>query len=166
MKFSVSNVLRVAPEIFWEQIFFDEAYNQGLYAALGFATMQVISSDRQPGLIRRSLRAEPPIHAPSALKRKLEGKLFYTEEGEFDLTTRRWSFRSSSSVLPDKVSIRGTIALSPHAEGAQHLVEIEARVTAWGLGSVIERVIERNTRDSYATTIAFTERWATEKGLV
>lgn len=166
MKFEIVNVLRVAPATFWDQLFFDEAYNQSLYAALGFVSVRVLSFDRQPTLIRRSLQAEPPIHAPAALKRKLTGKVFYTEEGELDLVNKRWSFRSNSSVLPDKVSIRGTIECSPHAEGALHRVEIDACVNAWGIGSVIEHLIERNTRESYANTIAFTERWATEKGLV
>ncbi len=166
MQFQLSNVLRVAPATFWDQLFFDEAYNQGLYVALGFANMQVLKLDREPSAVHRTLRAEPPIHAPAVLKRKLVGKLFYTEAGTFDLSTRRWTFQSIPSVLPDQVSIRGEIELLPHADGSLHRVDLDVRVTAWGIGSIIEHVIERNTRESFATTLAFTERWAKEKGLV
>jgi hypothetical protein len=166
VKFEIVNLLRVAPATFWDELFFDEAYNQSLYAALGFVSMRVLSFDRQATVVRRGLQAEPPIHAPAALKRKLTGKVFYSEEGELDLVHKRWTFRSNSSVMPDQVSIRGQIELLPHAEGALHRVEIDARVNAWGIGSVIEHLIERNTRESYDKTIAFTERWAREKGLV
>ncbi len=166
MKFHVANVVRVAPATFWDQLFFDQAYNQSLYVALGFANMHVLSLDRQPATITRSLRAEPPLHAPAVIKRRLEGKFFYTERGEFDRVSKRWTFESIPSVLADQVSIRGTIELLPHAHGAEHCVDIEARVTAWGIGSLIERVIERNTRESFATTISFTEQWVQQKGLV
>lgn len=166
MKFRLLQVLRVAPATFWDQIFFDEAYNQALYVALGFDNMRVLSQEATPASIRRVLRAEPPIHAPAVIKRKLSGKVFYTEDGTLDLQTRRWTFSSVPSVLPDQVSIRGTITLSPHTEGAEHCVDIDVQVSAWGIGNLVEHIIERNTRESFAITIPFTERWAKEKGLV
>jgi len=165
---TLTHVMRVTPATFWEHVFFDPAYNRALYEALGFASMQVISLDSPPdGAIRRELRAEPPLHVPAAIKRKLQGRIFYTEHGHFDVPGQAWKFRSVPSVIPDQVSIVGSLHLAPHPRGALHAVELEARVSAWGfIGSLIEGVIERNSRESFATTVAFTDRWAEEKGLI
>lgn len=160
--------MRVTPATFWERVFFDAAYNRALYEALGFASMQVISLDSPPdGAIRRELRAEPPLHVPAAIKRRLSGKIHYTEHGHFDLPSQAWEFRSVPSVMADQVSIAGRLHLAPHPRGALHSVELEARVSAWGIiGKLVESVIERNSRESFATTVAFTDRWAEEKGLI
>lgn len=166
MKFQLTHVLSVSPATFWGRLFFDRTYNEHLYQALGFANMQVLElEERADGCVRRLLRAEPPLHVPAILKSKLQGKIFYTEDGIYDPAAQTWVFRSIPSVVPDQVSITGRIQLSPHAKGALHAVEVEARVTAWGVGALIERVIERNTRDSFAITTQFIDRWAAEKGL-
>jgi len=167
VKFALAHVMHVTPETFWGRVFLDEEYNRGLYAELGFAGMQILSFDRPPdGAARRVLRAEPPLHVPAALKRKLQGKVFYTEHGHFDVPSQSWHFRSVPSVMSDQVSIVGRVHVAPHPEGAVHTVDLEAHVSAWGIGGLIESVIERNSRESFATTIAFTDRWAREKGLV
>jgi len=166
VKFQVTHILSVTPATFWGQLFFDRVYNEQLYQALGFANMQVLSLEEQAdGVVRRVLRAEPPLHVPAVLKAKLQGKIFYTEDGSYDPARQIWVFRSIPSVVPDQVSITGRIQLSPHDKGALHEVDVEARVTAWGVGALIERVIERNTRDSLAVTTQFIDRWAREKGL-
>ncbi len=167
MKTVVTHQLRVSPATFWERIFFDEGFNAKLYVALGFDQYQVLTQERgEGGVLRRVLRAVPPIHGPSILRRKLAGKIYYTEDGSYDPRSGVWSFRSEPSIVPDQVYIAGTITLTANAQGAEHRCELETRVTAWGMGALIERVIDKGTRDSFQTTADFTNRWAEEHGLV
>jgi hypothetical protein len=44
-------------------------------------------------------------------------------------------------------------------------VELDVRITALGLGSMIEKLVEKNVRESYAVTTRFTNAYAAEKGL-
>ncbi len=167
MKSSIVNHLRVSPETFWEKLFFDEAYNRGLYETLRFASYEVTSLEHLPGgVIRRTLRAEPPLDVPEFLKRRLQGHIYYTEDGHYDPVTATWSFRNVPSVAPDQVYVGGTIRLRPHALGAEHVCELEARVSAFGFGSVIAKLIDQNTRASYLLTVAYTNRYAAERGLL
>ena len=167
MKFTLRHAVHLSPATFWQRVFFDDEYNRLLYVALGFADMRVLSLDSPAdGKIRRVLRAEPPINLPMVLKRKLQGKVFYTEQGHFEPATQSWAFQSIPSVLSDQMSIQGRLQLLPHPEGSTHVVDLDVRVTAWGMGPLLEGLIERNARDSFATTVGFTNRWAEQKGLV
>jgi len=163
----IENVLRVTPAVFWERLFFDADFNRGLYEALGFEAYEVQKLERMPdGKIRRTLRAEPPINAPSLIKSRLKGKVFYTEEGVYDPARSIWEFANESSVASDSTRVSGSIRAEPHEAGMLHVVELEILVKAFGLGSVVERVIEKNTRDSYRVTTEYTNAYAERCGLL
>ena len=165
MKSTIVNHLRVTPATFWDKLFFDPEYNQALHAALRFQSYEVTTLEQLPGgRTRRVLRAEPPLDVPDLLKRKLSGRIYYVEDGTFDANTQVWSFRNVPSIAPEQVYIGGTIRVSPHAQGAEHVCELEARVSGFGFGSVIARLLEKNTRASYEVTVAFTNRFAEERG--
>jgi hypothetical protein len=118
------------------------------------------------GRVRRVLRAEPPIKAPDVVRRRLEGRVYYTEEGTFDPSRKVWEFENESSVASDSSQVSGTIRAEPHPEGMLHVVELDIRVKAFGFGSMVERVIEKNTRESYRVTTAFTHEFAAQRGLL
>jgi hypothetical protein len=153
----------VTPERFW-QLFFDAEFNRQLYRELDFVSYEVQQLERLPdGRVRRVLRAEPPLQAPELVKRRLKGKVFYIEDGTFDPARGVWEFANESSLASDSTRVSGTIRAEPHSEGTLHVVELEIHVSAFGLGGVIERVIEKNTRDSYRVSTAFLNRYARER---
>src|SRR5688572_25085183 len=145
--------LKVTPETFWTRLFFDPEYNSGLYQALGFQPFEVLALEqREGGRIRRLLRAEPPVNAPGLLKRKLSARLSYLDDGEFDPATQTWTFTNESNVAKGSSKIGGTIRAEPTAEGTLQVIELEVSISAFGLGAIAERVVERNMRDSYRVT--------------
>lgn len=167
MKTRIENVFRVTPETFWERLFFDADYNAGVYGALGFEAYEVLALETlSDGRVRRVLRAEPPLQAPEMLKKRLKGRVFYTEEGFYDPARRIWEFANESSMASDSTKVRGSIRAESHAEGMLHVVELDIQVSAFGLGGVVERLIEKNTRESYRVTTAFTHAYAEQHGLL
>jgi len=76
-----------------------------------------------------------------------------------------WEFANESSVASDSTRVSGTIRAEPHPEGMLHVIELEIVVKAFGFGSMVERMIEKNTRDSYRLTTEFVNRYAEEHGL-
>lgn len=167
MKATIENVLHVRPEVFWERLFFDADYNQGLYRELGFESYELLSLTREPGgVVRRSLRAEPPLSGPDLLKRSIRGRIYYVEEGSYDPARGSWEFENHTSVAAGTTKVRGRIRAEPHPEGMRHLIELEIEVRALGLGSLVERAIEKSTRESYRLTTAYTNRYAAEHGLL
>lgn len=166
MESEVRNVLHVAPDVFWARLFFDAGYTEKLYEALEFDRYEVLSERREDnGDVKRVVRGFPPLNAPGIIKRRLGAKLHYDEDGTFDAGRGVWSFRTVPSVVPDQVHIGGEIQLEPHPQGCTHVVRMRTKVTAWGLGPLVERIIDRNTRSSYATFTQFTNAYAAEHGL-
>ncbi len=162
----IENVLHVTPEVFWQHLFFDADFNRRLYEKLGFETYEVKELETLPdGRVRRVLRAEPPINAPSLIKERIKGRVFYVEEGIYDPARGVWEFANESSVASDSTRVSGTIRAEPHAEGMLHVVELEIEVKAFGFGSLVERMIEKNTRDSYRVTTEFVNAYAEQRGL-
>jgi hypothetical protein len=167
MRMRLDMILYVTPETFWQRLFFDAEYLDGLYHALGFSgfALQSMETDAE-GRVQRTLRVVPQFHAPAIVRRKLEGKLYYVEEGVYEPEQSRWSFRTLPSVAADHARITGTIRAEPHPEGLRHVFELEAQVTAFGLGPLIERAVEKNTRDSMHKTGEFTNAYAARVGLL
>jgi hypothetical protein len=167
MKTTIESVFRVRPELFWDRLFFDAEYNAGLYRALGFESYEVLSLERKAdGRVVRRLKAEPPLSGPALLKKQLRGRIYYTEEGSYDPGRSVWEFVNHSSVAAGSTQVSGTIRVEPHREGLRHLVELDVRVSALGLGSMIERAIEKSTRESYRVTTAYTNEFAAQHGLL
>lgn len=167
MRMHAEMILYVTPETFWQRLFFDAEYLDGMYRALGFSGFEVPSLETDAeGRVHRTLRVVPQFHAPAIVKRKLEGKLYYVEEGVFEPGQALWSFRTIPSVAADHARIAGTIRAEPHPEGLRHVFALDAHVTAFGLGSLIERAVEKNTRDSLHKTGEFTNAYAARKGLL
>jgi hypothetical protein len=167
MKFQITSMFRVSPEIFWRDLFFDADYNAGLYQALGFPHCEVQRLDRAPdGTVHRRLRVVPLIKAPLIIRRKLEDRFFYIEEGTFEPSTRLWRFQTIPSMAPDHTKISGVIHTQPNDKGGmEHVLHLTADITAFGLGTLLERAVESNTRDSYRRTVEFTDAYAARKGL-
>jgi hypothetical protein len=167
MRTRIENVFHITPRTFWDVLFFDDEYNSRLYRELGFVSSNVTSMQTLPdGRIQRALRAEPPLNIPELLKKRIAGRLFYEEQGTFDGKAQRWEFTSTSNVAPESTRIGGSITSKPHPEGMLHIVELDLHVSALGLGGMIEKLIEKNTRDSYKVTTRFTNAFAAEKGLL
>jgi hypothetical protein len=166
MQARIENIFRVTEATFWDVLFFEHEYNARLHKELGFDTYEVRAiEDLGDGKVRRLLRAEPPLKVPEMLRKKLQSRLYYEEEGVYDRLARRWEFSSNTSVARDSTKISGVITTRPHPEGTLHVVELDVRITALGLGSMIEKLVEKNVRESYAVTTRFTNAYAAEKGL-
>ncbi|MET0341994.1 MAG: DUF2505 family protein [Polyangiales bacterium] len=165
MQTTIENLLRVRPETFW-RLFFDTAYNDGLYQELGFQGYEVLALEREPdGSVRRSLRAAPPLSGPAMLQRALKGVVYYTEEGRYDASRDVWEFVNRTSVAAGTTRVSGSIRVAPHPEGVTHIVVLDVEVSALGLGGMIERAIEKSTRESYRVATAYTNAFAARSGL-
>jgi hypothetical protein len=162
----IESIFHVAPDVFWTRLFFDAEYNAGLYRALGFESYQVLSLETHPdGRVERKLRAEPPLSGPELLRKALRGRIYYVEHGSYDPARQLWQFTNESSVKAGDTRVAGTIRALPHPLGMRHQVELEISVSALGLGSLIEKQIEKSTRESYLVTTSYTNAYAAERGL-
>jgi len=161
MQFRIENVLHMPPERFWE-LFFDSNYNQAMYyGCLQFSHFDIPRLEYlENGRIERDLEGVPPYHAPAAVKKLINGALILREKGYFDASEQRWYFHTTPSVLPKRVTVKGYLHAVPHDSGAMHIMDVTAEVRLWGVGGLVERTIESNTREQTGKMIEFTNQYA------
>lgn len=164
---TIDSIFRVQPDVFWQRLFFDAEYNAGLYREMGFESYEVLTLVRHDdGRVERSLKAEPPLTGPELLRKQLRGRIYYVEEGNYDPKRGSWEFVNHSSVKAANTRVSGVIRALPHPDGMCQRVDLEISVSALGLGSLIERTIEKTTRASYEVTTRYTNRFAEAHGLL
>ena len=101
----IENVFHFPEATFWDVLFFDHEYNARLHRELGFQTYEVRALEELPdGKVRRALRCEPPLKVPAMLKKRIQSRVFYEEEGVYDRNAKRWEFSSTSTVMPESAS--------------------------------------------------------------
>ena len=168
MKFEVRNVFDTDVETYWNEIFFSEEYNARMYSeALGFSSFELLElTGEKGGDRRRRFRTEPAADAPAVVRKVVGDRLSYTETGEWRASTGIWTYAIETSQASDRVQIGGRLWAEPTEDGrCMRVAEINVSVKIFGVGTVIEKFIERTTRDSYVKASAFTNRFIAEKGL-
>ena len=166
--FTIRHTFPIDVDTFWAKVFFDEEYNRRLYTeALGFTGFkQLEKKEDADGAIRRKIWMEPRFDAPAVLKKVVGDSLSYTELGRFDPKTKKWHYEITPSRYPEKITIRGDFWAE--ARGEKQIerictVEIDARI--FGIGGALEGYIEKQTKESYEQTAAFTRKWIAEKAV-
>lgn len=162
MKFTVRHRYPLSAEAFWAEMFFDDAYNQGLYIeGLGFGSFRVTAqeADADGRVVRRVAQVRPTLRAPAPVAKLLGDALTYEERGQRD-AQGRWVTAIVPSRLADKITIRTTMSTVPVDDAAcERVADFEVDVRLFGLGGVVEKFVEGTLRESYEKAARFSAQW-------
>lgn len=163
MLIKIQDVIQCSEARYWE-LFFQEAWHRRMILeGLGFGAVNVTSFTETPDEIRRDLQMTPKLHLPDAVNRALGSSMAIVESGRFARATRTWTFRHKVSVMTEKLDISGSVQTETDSNGhcrRNGQVNFEARI--FGLGSLIERAAEGNTRRGFQDAANWTNRWLAE----
>ena len=149
-------------ERFWE-LYFDPDYTVRLHGeALGSTSAEITeqAGDLQAGLTR-TLRYGQRPDAPGPVKKLFGEEIVSNEVSTFDPATSTTHLVLTPGTMADKTDIRGTITVTPRADGSpgcEETFELDARVKIFGVGPVVERFIERQARDMQTKSADFMDR--------
>jgi hypothetical protein len=88
------------------------------------------------------------------------------EQGRFDPNGRIWTYTIKLSKLSDKVTIGGKFWVEPRGDKRiERLCDVDISVNIFGVGGVVEKFVEKETRDSYEKATAYTNAWLAKQGL-
>ena len=143
----------------YEALYFDEAFNVALGEALGLGRT-LLGLQRSPGQIVRRIHCEPKRDA-NAESAKVFGnrRAWYDEELVYDPGTLVGRWRTTPSMMPDKVSLSGSVAFEAAPGGMKRVVRGEVKVTFFGFGRLVEKAIIAEIVKSYGRAAAFTTQW-------
>lgn len=149
---------------YW-RVFFDESYNQELFAKLNISRELVECSPADVTLdgtqaLRRVQRLTPENEMPAVMKKVLRGTLSYLEHNDFDPSTNEIKVKTVPSIMADKIVTQGTYRLQEIAPGkVKRIWSGECSCSIPLVGSKIEKTIVEEVKQSYAKTTQFTREW-------
>jgi hypothetical protein len=162
VKFTVRHELQMPPARFWT-LFFDRDFNAGLYRFLQFSEWQVVEQREDDAGLVRVVRAVPKIDLPAAVTKLIGPSFAYTEEGRFDRATQTYRFWMKPSALEGKLRNEAMIHCEPlGADRCTRVVDVVAEAKVFGLGGLLESVIEKNHRAMWSRSVEVYDRWAKE----
>jgi hypothetical protein len=164
----IEHTYNCSADVFWSQIFLDEAYNRKLFLEeLHFESWRVLRSEERGTEIHRVIEAVPKLgDLPGPLKKLLSEGAAYQERGVVDRAQQRYRLEVTPRSLASKLSISGELSTAPLGERTcrrTYVARVEARV--FGLGGMIEDRLLHDIGRSYEKAASFTNRWITEHGL-
>jgi hypothetical protein len=168
VRYTIRHTFNLDADSFWEKLFFDPAYNEALFKGhLGFEQYKVAILDKKPdGSVHRRTECVPKVEMPTVAKKLFGEKAGYTEDGHFDPKTKRFTVNVTPSVAADRVKTTLTMWVEPRGDKrVERIVEVDSSVKVLGIGSMIEGIIEKQTRHNYDMAAEFTVRWIADKGL-
>lgn len=159
MKFVIEHVFERIDRAGYEALFFDETFSAALGAALGLGR-QLVRLDRDPDRIVRHVRCEPKREAGSPADQAFgTSRASYLEEMDYDLRRGRGAWRTIPNLFTDRVTNTGTLEIADVPGGVRRVVRGEVKVSLFGFGRLVERMIVAEIEKSYAGAAAFTARW-------
>lgn len=162
MKCSMRHTFNIDVDGFWQDLFFEPAYNQALFCDhLGFEEYTCLElTRRDDGSIRRVLRASTRATLPAVLQRLFADHTGYTEVGEFDPRTGHFVATVIPSVAADKISSRFDLWVVPKSgRQVERCLEVDTQVKLLGVGRLIESALVTQLRQTSEKVAAFTNGW-------
>lgn len=155
-------------DTFWSKLVLDEAFNKKLFeGALKFPGWKVLDSREEGNKIVRRVQVDPPVgDLPGPVKKVIGDKLGYVEEGTFDKTTKRYTFKVTPSAMADKTKVSGELWVEKLGDKKiRRMCRISVEVKVFMIGSMVEDRILADLRSSYDNSTTFTNQYIKESGL-
>ena len=147
----------------YESLYFDEDFNRAVGRALRMGRL-LLHFERTDSRIQRKVQYEPERDPDSPAGQAFgKSRASFIEELDYDRATRRGAWRTIPNLFPDRVSNAGTIEFIDAPGGVQRIVRGEVKVSLFGFGRMIERMIVTEIKKSYENTTRFTNEWLAKR---
>lgn len=159
MHFSVTHVFRGITLEEYEQLYFDEAFNEALCSTVKLSR-QVIKIDRTDTGIHREVKVGPDREIPKPVAKVLKAdRIEYTEHLDYKWGAFKGTWETIPTIMPTKVSTSGTFRFEASGDGVRRVVDGDISVKILGVGGVVEKFIVADIERSYDDAARFTQRW-------
>lgn len=152
---------------YWRDVWLNIPFLQQLYCGeMGFVAVELIEQqgDLERGMKRR-LRMHKPIQGPTAVQKVLGTVMILDEESEFDPAAQCWRYRVVPSRLADRLDVSGSVTLQESADGIEEQTADELTFHMFGVSSLIEPYMARETKQAHVQRIEYIQRYITQKQL-
>lgn len=157
----------VSAETYWGKLWLNLLFLERLYTeVLGCRKIELLqqTGDAASGM-KRVLRLHKLVQAPAAVQKVLGEVMLLEEHSEFDAASQSWRYRMIPERLADRMQVSGRFSLSASSQGVEETTEDELGFKMFGVGSLVEGFMVRESKQSHAVRIAFMQRYIADNGL-
>jgi len=159
MRVTIEHVFEGIAVADYEDLYFDEAFNDALGRELKLGR-HLVRFDRSETRIVRHVCYEPARQDGHPIDHAYgTSRASFIEELDYDVASRRGTWRTVPNRWAERVSNTGTIELAAAPTGTRRTVLGEVKVSAFGFGKIVERLVVGEIEKSYTATTAFTRAW-------
>lgn len=144
----------------YEALYFDEEFNAALGRELALGR-KLLRLERAADRIVRHVQYEPSRDPASPAGQAFgKSRASFIEELDYERGPRRGRWRTVPSFLAERVTNTGTLELVDEpGGGVRRIVRADVKVSLFGFGGRVEKIIAAEIVKSYTKSAAFTEQW-------
>jgi hypothetical protein len=163
MKYTIDQEFRCESVERFAAVYFSETFNEVVAIELGLKERRLVEEEPVEGeRVRRRVRMIPSVQLPGALKKLIgDHEINYDEVSTYDPKSHALEFYIDSAAR-DRLEVKGTIRFVKTASGVRRLIDCEANARVFGVGGLIERLIESEVKKSYETIAKVMQRYLDE----
>lgn len=165
-RFTIEHELPIAAETFWELLHTPE-FEAFQAERMGLASYDEVSREIRDNVMHRRIRIEPQIQIPEAVMKPLRKQIgsdtndfgyIEGQEKRLDRFELRWWVEPP--VLKDRLEVGGLFRVEAiDAERCRRTMTADVHVRIFGLGTVIEKLVEKETRKTYDAVPGIIAAW-------
>jgi uncharacterized protein DUF2505 len=162
MKVSIDDIFEIECAKY-VALYFDEPFNEHVGQSLHMGR-KLLRLERSNTRIVRHVCYEP-AQDPEVPTQQAFGssKAGFVEELDYDVASRRGTWRTIPSMWAERVRNEGTIEFADVPGGTRRSVRGEVKVKLFGFGGIVERMIVREIEKSYVATTRITREWLAKR---
>jgi hypothetical protein len=161
MSYTVSHTIDTDVDSLW-RLFFDQELARAMLREFGNVGNFEIVEERvdERGLRHRRIECWSNVEIP-AFAKKLVGDGAYTEIGCFDNVLKKYTAQCVPKHGADKFKTSFEITARPLGDGTrcERQITTENTVKVFGIGGMIESMLERTQREAHAQSAKFINGW-------
>lgn len=165
MKYTIEDDFDATPERYWA-LFFDEAFNEALFAHLRIGRKVLEMRREGEGaelVIHRTQVLTPQREVPAIFSKLVKGAISYTEKNVFRARDNRMETHTTPGFAADKLKTTGVYRLQVMgANKVRRFWEGMCECSVPFVGGKVEQTIVDEVKASYRDTTTFTRRWLAE----
>lgn len=153
--FQMKHEMDMSAEKFWELFFNNDLQKDIFLKCLGFPKWEVVEFKDGEKEIIRVTKAQPKMEVPGAVAKLIGDGFGYTENGSFDKAAKVYKYKITPSTMADKIKNEGSVRVEAKGDKCVRVVDIIMECKIFGIGGMIEKTFEKQTRDGWEESAKF-----------
>ncbi len=162
MKFDLAYRLRKVTPSRCAELFFDARFSQATKAAAGAKSLEEMERREEGARVHRRIRVVPDRAVPAPLRALLREEVAFVEDSVFDRDSLTVEWRSTASLWSDRFDLSGRTTFRAAGDEVERRIVGELRVRATGVGSMIERLLVGDMKETHGRIAQLAQRWIDE----